>query len=142
MYNLVHGYVGIGQIVGYANLALANVVAEGVLTNVKVHQHHTLFGIDKAHGQIACDKGLAGALVEAGEGDDLHGLVLLGHEGHVGAQDAEGLGHHVVVLLADHHLLLSALGLLLLLVLRYLSQEGHADNPFHILTTMHTGVQE
>ena len=142
VYDLVHGYGRIRQIVGYANLALADVVAEGVLANVKVHQHHTLLGIDKAHGQIACDKGLAGALVEAGEGDDLHGLVLLGHEGHVGAQDAEGLGHHVVVLFADHHLLLSALGLLLFLVLRNLAQEGYADGSFHILSAMNAGVQE
>lgn len=136
MYDVVHTDAVVGKEVGHARRVLVEVAAQGALADVEVHQHHLLLREHEAHGEVAGDERLSGALVERGEGDDLHRSVLLGHECHVGAQDAEALGEHpVLTVLGDAR----AGGLP---VLWDFPEEGYADRSLEVPAAVHPGVHE
>ena len=105
-YDIVHLHLLIGQIVGESHAVMLIVMRECSLADVHVEHHHTLLGKDEREGQVARDEGLAGTLVEGGEGDDLHAMVSALHEVHVGAHDAEGLRDDIVAI-GSHQLSLS-----------------------------------
>lgn len=146
--DVVHLHRRIRQVIGHAIVMAAEIVAQRALADIQVEHDHALVSIDKAHGQIAGHKRLAGALIERGKGDDLERMVFLGHKGHVGAQEPESLAHHAVIRpqllggsLLRGLLLLAPLAGVLFLV-RNLAQEGHAQRLLHVFAAMHTGVHE
>ena len=119
------------QVSGNALVGLPGIARQAAAAEVQVDGQHLLALEGDGRGQVGGDKGLAAARVHGREHDHLVGRLVAQQELQVAPDHAEGLVHHVAVLVRDDHgdhiLFLRAPPVLLAARLRDFAGEGRPE---------------